>query len=498
MATAIPQNRAPFTVDEIALATSGRIVRQGAATVGVCTDSRAVSEGSAFVALVGDKFDGHAFLAGAVAQGARTLVVSKDDVAPVDAAKSPLGGSAAVRVADTRVALGDLARAHRVRWGEHAHASGARSLVAITGSAGKTTTKTVLACVLGAAKSGAVHATAGNLNNDVGVPMTLFGLEEEHRYAVIEVGTNARGEIENLARVVRPDVAVLTLVAAAHTEGLGTVEDVAVEKGALLAALPPSGLAVVNADDARALAQLSRSPARDALTYGFSAKADYRIVTRQSLGPRGTNVTIERSGARIEARSPLLGDAGALAVAASLAVAEWILNRPLDQAELESALADLAGAGEGRLTPIALADGTLVIDDSYNANPASMRSSVLTAAELARHDGRRLILVLGEMIELGGVSLNEHEALGRMVAEEDTAHVFAVGGEAVRIAEMVTRQSKSATFAATADQVVDAVLSSVVAGDLILVKGSRGVATEKIVRALVEHRGRAGAPGERS
>lgn len=497
MATAIPDNRAPFTVDEIAAATGGRIVRQGAATLGVCTDSRAVTPGSAFVALVGDKFDGHAFLEGAVAQGARTLVVSKDDIATGQDWPPAAGGSAAVRVANTRVALGDLARAHRVRWAGHAHASGARSLVAITGSAGKTTTKTVLARVLASAKSGDVHATAGNLNNDVGVPMTLFGLEEGHRYAVIEIGTNARGEIENLARVARPDVAVLTLVAAAHTEGLGTVDDVAVEKGALFAALPPSGLAVVNADDARALAQLSRSPARDARTYGFSPTCDYRIAIRQPRGLLGTDLAIERSGARIEARSPLLGDAGALAVAASLAVAEWVLNRPLDQAALEAALADLGAGGEGRLVPIALIDGTLVIDDSYNANPASMRSSVLTAAEMAHHDGRRLILVLGEMRELGALSPGEHEALGQEVALQNVAHVFAVGGDAVHIARAATDRGKSATFASNAEQAVDAVLASVAAGDLVLVKGSRGIATEKIVRALVADRGRA-APGGRS
>jgi UDP-N-acetylmuramoyl-tripeptide--D-alanyl-D-alanine ligase len=489
MATAIPHNRVPFTVDEIALATGGRVLRSGAATIGVCTDSRAVTEGSAFVALVGDKFDGHAFLEGAVRQGAHTLVISRDDV------KIDGSGSAAVHVGDTRLALGDLARAHRIRWAARAHTVGPRSLVAITGSAGKTTTKTVLASVLDAAKSGTVHATAGNLNNDIGVPMTLFGLDESHRYAVVEVGTNARGEIENLARIARPDVAVLTLVAAAHTEGLGTVDDVAVEKGALIAALPPNGLAVVNADDARAVAQLQRSPAHDRLTYGFSPTADYRIVTRRPRGMSGSTVAIERSGARIEAHSPLLGDAGALAVAASLAVTEWILHRPLDPAELESALSRLTAGGEGRLAPITLADSTLVIDDSYNANPASMRSSVLTAAELARQDRRRLVLVLGEMRELGAVSPGEHASLGEMVAEQDSAHVFAVGGDADRIADAVRRRGKNAAFAASADDAVEGVLSAVQAGDLVLVKGSRGVATEKIVRALVERRGLAKKEG---
>jgi UDP-N-acetylmuramoyl-tripeptide--D-alanyl-D-alanine ligase len=308
---------------------------------------------------------------------------------------------------------------------------------------------------------------------------------------VIEVGTNARGEIANLARIARPDVAVLTLVAAAHTEGLGTVDDVAVEKGALLAALPPSGLAVVNGDDTRAVVQLERSPARAKLTYGFSKGADYRIVARQPRGLTGSTIAIERSGSRIETRSPLLGDAGALAVAASLAVSEWVMNRSLDQAELESALARLTAGGEGRLAPVALADGTLLIDDSYNANPASMRSSVLTAAELARHDRRRLILVLGEMRELGAVSGAEHASLGEMVAEQEAAQLFAVGGDAAQIADAARRRGQSAVFAATADQAVDVVLAAVEAGDLVLVKGSRGVATERIVRALVEQRGRA-------
>jgi UDP-N-acetylmuramoyl-tripeptide--D-alanyl-D-alanine ligase len=495
MATAIPQNRAPFTVDEIALVTGGRVIRHGAPTRGVCTDSRAVTEGSAFVALVGDKFDGHAFLESAVAQGARTLVVSKDDIVVGDIAKSA-SGPAAIRVDDTRVALGDIARGHRIRWDARPHGSGPRSVMAITGSAGKTTTKAVLSRVLDAAESGAVHATAGNLNNDVGVPMTLLGLEEGHRYAVIEVGTNTRGEIERLANVVRPDVAVLTLVAAAHTEGLGSIDDVAIEKGALFAALPPSGLAVVNADDVRAVAQLSRSPARNARTYGFSATANYRIAERRPRGLLGSELVIERSGGRIEARSPLLGNAGALAVAASLAVAEWVLNRLLEPTELEAALADLAAAGEGRLVPIVLNDGTLVIDDSYNANPASMRSSVRTAAELAGHEGRRLVLVLGEMRELGRMSPLEHEALGRLVAQQDVAHVFAVGGDAAFISGVVTSQRKSATFGSTSEQIVDAVLSTVRPGDLVLVKGSRGIATEKIVRALVEQRGRSEPPGE--
>jgi UDP-N-acetylmuramoyl-tripeptide--D-alanyl-D-alanine ligase len=477
MATAIPPNKAPFTVEEIARATGGHVVRDGKPSFGVFTDSRSVTRGSAFVALAGDKFDGHAFAGQAVELGARTIVVSRETEAP---------GAAVVRVADTRRALGAMARLHRTRWGN----AGARSLVAITGSAGKTTTKTVLARLLDAVAKGAVHASAGNLNNDIGVPMTLFGLESQHRYAVVEVGTNARGEIENLAAIALPDVGVLTLVAAAHTEGLGTVEDVAREKGALFAGLSPRGLAVANGDDPLVVAELARSPSGKTRTYGFSKTADYRIALRCALGVAGSRVRIERAaGSSAEVDSPLLGDAGALAVAASLAVVEWLVDREVTADELRSALSGIASGGEGRLAPVALADGTLVVDDSYNANPASMRSSIAVAAELALHERRRLVLVLGEMRELGALSVSEHEALGRFAAGHETAHVVAIGGDARSIAKEATSLGKRATFTEDAAEALPIVLSAVLPGDLVLVKGSRSIGTEKIVRALESDRG---------
>jgi UDP-N-acetylmuramoyl-tripeptide--D-alanyl-D-alanine ligase len=488
MATAIPPNLAPFTVEEIARATGGRIVREGGPSVGVSTDSRAVTEGAAFVALTGDKFDGHAFLASAVAAGARTLVVSRDDVGPWAGGALP----AVVRVDDPRRALGGLARVHRLRWGS---AAPPRIVTSITGSAGKTTTKSVLARVLGAMAPGTVHATAGNLNNDIGVPMTLFGLTEAHRHAVVEVGTNARGEIENLAAIACPDVGVLTLVAAAHTERLGSIEDVALEKGALLASLPATGLAVVNADDARATKQLERSKAKTVSTFGFAANADYRVMFAEARGARGNRLRIERRAGAVEVDSPLLGEAGALAVAASLAVAEWAIGRSATNVELDLALSPFAAENDGRLSPVPLADGTLVIDDTYNANPASMEASLRAACDVALREKRRLVLVLGEMRELGPMSTSEHDKLGELVAGTDVAEVIAVGGEAERITRQAARAGKNAWFALDAEQAIGTVLSRVMPGDVVLVKGSRGVATEKIVRALIEARGRAGTRG---
>ena len=498
MATAIPANRASFTVEEIARATHGRIVHAGGASVGVSTDSRAIVEGAAFVALTGDKFDGHAFLSSAVALGAKTLIVSRDGVGPWEGGANP----AVVRVDDTRVALGALARLHRVRWAEIRDEARSRStnrpprlVIAITGSAGKTTTKSVLARVLDAMEPATVHATAGNLNNDIGVPMTLFGLTEAHHYAVVEVGTNARGEIERLAQIALPNVAVLTLVAAAHTEGLGSIDDVATEKGALLAALPAAGLAVVNADDERALTQLARSPAKTTLTYGFSEKADYRVTFAASRGRDGNRLRIARRAGVVEVDSPLLGEAGALAVAGSLAVAEWAVGRAAKIDELRAALSPLADAGDGRLSVVPLADGTLVIDDSYNANPASMEASLRAACDVAESEKRRLVVVLGEMRELGPMSTREHDKIGELVARADVSEVIGVGGEAERITRQAARAGKSAWFALDAEQAIGTVLSRVLARDVVLVKGSRGVATEKIVRALIEARGRAPRAG---
>ncbi|HMJ51519.1 MAG TPA: UDP-N-acetylmuramoyl-tripeptide--D-alanyl-D-alanine ligase [Polyangiaceae bacterium] len=483
MATAIPPNRASFTVDEIARATGGRVVCSGEPSVGVCTDSRAIRDGAAFVALTGDKFDGHAFLASAVALGARTLVVSKDDVGPWAGGAQP----AVVRVDDTRRALGALSHAHRARWGG---AAPPRIVVAITGSAGKTTTKSVLARVLDAMAPGTVHATVGNLNNDIGVPMTLLGLDEAHHYAVVEVGTNARGEIASLAGITMPDAGVLTLVAAAHTAGLGSIEEVAVEKGALLAALPSGGLAVANADDARAVAQLARSSANTTFTFGFAEKSDYRVAIVESRGARGSRLSIVRRSGTLEVDSPLLGEAGALAIAASLAVAEWAIGRAASVEEVQAALSPLAEEDDGRLSLLPLADGTLVIDDSYNANPASMGASLRAACDVAKRENRRLVVVLGEMRELGAMSTAEHEKLGQIVARAIVAEVISVGGEAERVTREAARAGKTAWFALDAEQAIGTVLSRVLPGDVVLVKGSRGVATEKIVRALVEARGR--------
>ena len=476
MATPIPQNSAPFTVEEIARVTGGRVVRTGPDARGVSTDSRSIPEGAAFVALTGESFDGHAFLPQAALRGAAVFVLSRDVPLP--------DRGAVVLVDDGLAALGALARAHRARWAERPHPLGPRALVGIGGSAGKTTTTRVTAALLAGAGRGDVHATAGNLNNAIGVPMTLLGLEDRHRFAVVEIGTNQRGEVASLARIARPDVAVVTSIGVEHTEGLGTLEDVANEEGDLFAALPAEGVAVGNADDEHVAAQMGRAGSQRRAGYGRSEAAAYRITARRAEGLRGSAVRIERGGEAIEVSVPLLGEAGALAAAAGIAAVEELLGERLRGDAATRALSVMTLPSDGRLSAAELPDGTVILDDSYNANPVSMRSSLRTAAELAASLGKRLVLALGEMRELGALSAAEHDALGEQAAAARPAALIAVGGDAARTARAAEAAGVTAWFAATSEEAATRALEVVRAGDLVLVKGSRGIRMERIAEAL--------------
>jgi UDP-N-acetylmuramoyl-tripeptide--D-alanyl-D-alanine ligase len=484
MATPIPRNRAAFTVEEILRATGGALVTPGVAeaVTSVCTDSRAAEHGSCFVALRGEVHDGHAHLEAAARAGATVVVVERD----VATGRLP-SGVTVVRTQDSLVALGDLGRAHARRWRA---ADPARRIVGITGSAGKTTTRVATAALLAetARTRGEVYASSGNLNNRIGVPMVLFGLGPEHRVAVVEMGMNVRGEIAELCRIAEPEIGVVTLIAAAHTEGLGSLDAVADEKGALFRALPESGVAIGNADDRRVMAQMARSPARRRYRYGCTPEADRWISAR-------TAVDLTRSRVRIggeDFSTPLLGEAGALACAAAITVVECAFGLRALAEVCERAFAQVeVGAGAGRLVPHVLAGDVAVIDDTYNANPASACASIQAAAEIAQATGRRLVLVLGEMRELGALSRSGHDEVGRAAGASGAGAVFSVGGgDAARITARATEASASAVHGERVEDVALLVAAAVRAGDLVLVKGSRSIGTERVVDAIA-----ARAPG---
>lgn len=478
MATPIPDNQAAFSLREI-LATTGGVsdAPDGLSVVGVSTDTRALRPGQLFVALSGEHFDGHEHLAAAKARGAALALVERDTASV---------GLATVRVSSTLDALGMLAAAHVESWRKSA---GGR-VVALTGSAGKTTTKSAIGALAELVFPGAVLVTQGNLNNRIGVPMTALCLGPEHRLAVLELGTNEPGEIAKLARLARPDVGLVTLIAAAHIEGLGGIEGVAKEKAALFEELSSEhGVAIGNADDRRVVAALMRVSVRRRLTYGVSPDAIYGIRQRTLRTPTASWLVVDGPRGPLELVTPLGGASGALATVAALAAIDALEERPLGRAEIEGALASAARELAGRLMPRALSSGLWLIDDSYNANPASCRSSIATAKEVAVALGRRLVLVLGEMRELGAVSVAEHGALGEVAAENGDL-IVAVGGDARHVSEVAAGRGVDAVFAVDAEEAAEIVSARVLPTDVVLVKGSRGVRTESVVAALErEHHG---------
>ena len=482
MATAIPPNQASFTLAELA-ACSGGEVSAAAGSVrfrGITTDSRVVQPGQLYVALRGERHDGHAFLADAQARGAAAALL----------AASSGSGLPQVVVPDTRRALGQLGRLHRTRWGG--------KLVAITGSAGKTTTKELTAAAL-RALGHSVLATQGNLNNDIGLPMTLFGLGDEHDLAVVEIGTNAPGEIAWLADVAQPQVGVVTTVSLAHTQRLGSLDGVADEKTALLRALPREGVAIFGWDSAPLRARAESFGPEQRLGFGREQGADLRLIRLALDADFRSHVAYSlHSESRERSVELALGGVGAaLDALAALAVVLGIYG----EGSLAAAAAGLGGVQPlpGRMRPLLGSHGALVIDDTYNANPASMSASLRTLGELARVRGGRAIAALADMAELGVHSQAEHERIGREVVELGLSDVFFCGRETAHAAraakdEVRARRSKGPRVVHVADPLacVSELTRLLSARDAVLVKGSRALAMERLVEALSPQKG--GAP----
>ena len=479
MATPIPANKAAFTIAEIVAATRGSIARPGPAqeapAVGVSSDSRSVSVRGIFVALRGEAHDGHAFLASACHRGIAVALVERGRAAGVTG--PGVENVTFIEVDDTLVALGDLARAHLEAW----RASGPHhKVIAITGSAGKTTTKELAAALFGAV--GRTHFTAGNLNNRVGVPFVVLGIQADHRFAVLEMGMSLPGELDAITSFARPDVSVVTNVGVAHAEGVGGPDGVMHEKGAVYRALDGSGVAVVNADDDRATRASSGTRAKNVVTFGTREGAMYRLVSREPLGGSGARVVLATPGRELSLHLPLPGEAAAVDLAAALAAQETASGVLLPVETIESELATIRL--EGRATVKRLAGDIVLLDDTYNANPASMRAALATLAEIA--GSRRRVAILGEMKELGEHAEAEHVALADAIAAAGVTLVIGCGGlisrALLRAAELgVTCVSASSTAEAAAEA-----KALVRPSDAVLVKGSRSVGAELVVAALIE------------
>jgi UDP-N-acetylmuramoyl-tripeptide--D-alanyl-D-alanine ligase len=433
---------------------------------GVSIDTRSLATGDLFVAIVGPQFDAHRFLDTALAAGAGGLVV--------EAGRSPLPDAAktlpCVAVPDTTRALGALARGHRSRF--------EGPVVALTGSSGKTTTKEMCAAVLGA--SAPCLATEGNLNNEFGLPLTLLRREAEHARVVVELGMNHRGEIARLAEIARPTVAVLTNVGSAHIEHLGSIEEIAAEKGDLFAALDEDGVAVANRDDALVSEQARRSRCR-VLGYGRSAEADVRAEEERFLEQGLYEFSLVTHSGRIPVRVAGLGDT---TVINALAAAAAGIACGLELDEVAQGLAAYRPPS-GRMTRLELASGATLIDDTYNANPQSMRAAL---ESLARLKGQgRAAAVLGDMGELGESGEEAHVTTGGRTSELGIDFLVVLGERAgsyakgARKAGMESDRIHEVRDHAEAGRIVRELTGP---EDWILVKGSRAARMERVVELL--------------
>lgn len=429
----------------------------------VGTDSRSLPPACLFVALRGDRFDGHTFIPEVIKGGARAVMV---DQRYADA-HAPLAVPELV-VTDTLRGLGDAAA-----WIRRQES---KPVVAVTGSNGKTTTKEMIAAIL--CERAPTHKTEGNLNNLIGLPLTIARWPENAWAAVLEMGMNAKGEISRLTTIAQPNVGVITCVGPAHLEGLGTIDAVAKAKGELFENLPDEATAVVNADDpiiqGICVPMLGK---KRQIRFGSKRGSDVRVV-RSEPSSFGSRVHIAIEGAEIQIRLPLVGGHNANNAAAAAAAA-WALG--LHREEIAEGLQKVRVPG-GRLRVVRGAwGGCHVLDDTYNANPQSMRAAFAALAE--QSEGRR-IAVLGDMFELGEESQQLHREVGRAAAESGIQLILALGPQASATANGAREAgAKAEAFADLAD-LLTTLRAAIHREDWILVKGSRSMRMERVVEDL--------------
>jgi UDP-N-acetylmuramoyl-tripeptide--D-alanyl-D-alanine ligase len=461
---------ARFTDEQVVQATgaSRRGGRPAAEFPAVCTDTRALVPGCLFVALQGERFDAHDFLAQAASGGAAGAVVKQGRALP----QLP-EGFVLYEVGDTLAALGALGHAHRERF--------RIPVGAVGGSNGKTTTKEMVGAIL--ATRGSALKTEGNLNNEVGVPLTLFRLESSHVAAVIETGMNQPGEITRLTRVVRPDAGIITVVQPEHLEGLGSIEGVAEAEGEMFRELPPEAVAVVNVDDPLIPGQAARSRAKK-LGFGRSESADVRLAAVTPRGREGLHITVRHAGKDWPVKLSFIGEHNALNATGAFALALALGYSPEECVKGLEAARPYAR----RLNVVDGLHGTTVVDDCYNANPASMAAALDTLRSLVQPGGRA-VAVLGDMLELGPGELEEHTRLGALAASK--AQLVAFFGPRSRKGYEAAGLGESSAHFTEVEPLLSWLMPKLKAGDVVLVKASRGMRLERVVAGLTG----AAAPG---
>ncbi|HVY23013.1 MAG TPA: UDP-N-acetylmuramoyl-tripeptide--D-alanyl-D-alanine ligase [Steroidobacteraceae bacterium] len=447
------QNTTPqFNTASLARITSGRLLGADVPFMSVSTDSRTIDKDALFVALHGPNFDGHDYVRVAMERGAAAALVSRELDVPLPQ----------VRVNDVLAALSQFSHAWRMQF--------AIPVIGITGSNGKTTTKEMIGSIMN--QQGEALITRGNLNNHIGVPLTLLRLSAMHRSAVVEMGANHRGEIAALSSLSSPTVGIVTNAGRAHLEGFGGIDGVAQGKGELFVALSPQGTAVINADDVYASYWRSHCAAKTVLTFGIDNAADFRA----------SDMVMDEHSSRFVLHAPT----GDIAVNLNLVGKHNIRNATGAAAAAFAAGATLQDirnglnamrAVSGRLQPGAAIKGAQLIDDSYNANPNSLMAGVDALCAL---QGRHW-LVMGDMLEMGDESVKLHAEMGAYARMAGVEHLFAVG---TFTPHAVNTFGNGAQWFASVDELISAVQSRIAPEVVVLIKGSRGNRLERVAAAL--------------
>ena len=425
----------------------------------IVTDSRKITQGSLFVALKGEKFNGEDFAKEAITKGAAGVIVSKD--CPED--KLPDSGLV-LKVEDTLAAYQSFARVWREKFNI--------PLVAITGSNGKTTTKDLTAAALSGL--GDIQKTSGNFNNEIGVPLTLLGINENHKAAVVEIGMRGLGQIEALAKVVKPTIGIVTMVGETHIELLGSIENIARAKRELVEAIHDGGTVILNADDPNVIAMKSHvNSGVKIITFGIDNPADVK-AERITNFDTSTSFIVNYKGNNFEFEIPMLGKhnvSNALAaISAGIAVG-------LNCAEIKNGLVKLAKTK--MRFEIIERNGLHIINDAYNASPASMRAAIKTTADIA--SGRK-IAVLGDMLELGEISERAHYSIGNELVKNKFDILITFGNLGKFIAKGAQDFGLKTIFSTdTHEEAAEHLRKLLTDGDTILFKGSRGMQMEKII-----------------
>ena len=463
-----------FSIVEVLQATGGRLLQgeEGIFFQGVATDSRTVAEGELFIALKGNRFDGHHYALEALEKMAGGVMIEEEKAG--DIRWNGYRPRAVIAVKDTLHALGDLARDRRRKYNT--------PVVALTGSNGKTTTKEMISACL--ETTFPILKTRENFNNFVGLPLTLLNLTENERVVILEMGMNVPGEIRRLSEIAEPDVGLITNIHKVHLEGMGSIERLKEEKGELFQRMKKNGMIIVNRDDPHVVDLASRFSGKR-ITFGIEHPADVMAKEIRLKPPEGISFTLKMEGEEVEMTLPLLGRHFIPNALSAIAVASLF---GIEVKKAKEALESFHPFPM-RMEIVPLEGGRTVINDAYNANPRSMELALETLAEVKGKG--RAIAVLGDMLELGSFGEEAHQQLGQKVNELSTDFLLTLGEEAPVVVESAIRHGLAPERAMVVESHQEAIsiLKQIMReGDWVLVKGSRRMAMEKIVKGLKEGR----------